>query len=126
MPLLKLLIHASLAVFGITAGTPGTRTPPRVLACDMSALTAEQRTRHAAMTRRLLEHAAREELAEGYLFTVDRGEVSAADLAEWVAGESRCCPAVDFHLELPAFGALTLRIDGGADVKAFIAAELGL
>lgn len=45
---------------------------------------------------------------------------------EWVADESRCCPAVDFHVELPAFGALTLRLDGGAEVKEFIAAELGL
>ena len=26
---------------------------------------------------------------------------------------------------LPAFGPLTLRLDGGADVKEFIAAELG-
>ncbi|HEX2060414.1 MAG TPA: hypothetical protein VHK90_06710 [Thermoanaerobaculia bacterium] len=55
-----------------------------------------------------------------------RRHIPVAELAEWVADESRCCPAVDFHVELPAFGALTLRIDGGADVKQFIAAELGL
>jgi len=98
----------------------------RILVCDMSALTAEQRARHQAMTRRLLEHATRDELAEGYLFTIDRTHISVAELAEWVADESRCCPAVDFHVELPAFGPLTLRLDGGADVKQFIAAELGL
>ena len=28
--------------------------------------------------------------------------------------------------ELPASGPLTLRLDGGADVKAFLAAEMGL
>lgn len=92
----------------------------------MNALTGEQRARHVAMTRRLLEHATREALPDGYVFTVDRQRVSPADLAEWVADESRCCPAVDFHLELPAFGPLTLRMDGGADVKEFVAAELGL
>jgi hypothetical protein len=92
----------------------------------MNALTAEQRARHAAMTRRLLQHATRTELEDGHLFTLDRAHISVAELAEWVADESRCCPAVDFHVELPAFGALTLRLDGGADVKAFIAAELGL
>lgn len=100
--------------------------PQRILACDMSALTKEQRARHEAVTRRLLQHATREDLAEGFLFTIDRTQVSVAELAEWVADESRCCPAVDFHVELPAFGPLTLRLDGGTDVKEFMAAELGL
>ena len=92
----------------------------------MNVFTAEQRARHEAATRRLLEHAQRRDLDDGYAFTIERERVSPAELAEWVADESRCCPAVDFHLELPAFGPLTLRIDGGTDVKAFIAAELGL
>jgi hypothetical protein len=101
-------------------------SPQRVLACNMNALTKEQRTRHEAMTARLLRHAVREDLDDGYRFTVERTDLSVAELAEWVADESRCCPAVDFHVELPAFGPLTLRIDGGPDVKAFMAAELGL
>jgi hypothetical protein len=100
--------------------------PQRVLACDMSALTKEQRARHEAATRRLLDHSTRTELADGYVLTIDRAHLSVAELAEWVADESRCCPAVDFHVELPAFGPLTLRMDGGPDVKEFIAAELGL
>ena len=98
----------------------------RTLVCNMNALTAEQRTRHESVTRRLLQNATRKELATGFLFSVDRAHISVAELAEWVADESRCCPAVDFHVELPAFGALILRLDGGADVKSFIAAELGL
>lgn len=98
----------------------------RILACNMNALTSEQRTRHEAVTKRLLQQATREDLADGYVFTVDPAQISVAELAEWVADESRCCPAVDFHVELPAFGSLTLRLDGGADVKAFMAAELGL
>jgi hypothetical protein len=98
----------------------------RELACNMNALTTDQRARHAAVTRRLLQHATRTELADGYLFSVDRADISVAELAEWVADESRCCPAVDFHVELPAFGPLTLRLDGGEDVKEFIAAELEL
>jgi hypothetical protein len=101
---------------------PGMRT----LACNMNALTEEQRTRHVAATKRLLAHATRTDLADGYAFTIDRSLISVAELAEWVADESRCCPALDFHLELPAFGPLALRLDGGADVKQFIAAELGL
>ncbi len=101
-------------------------TPTRVLACNLGALTLEQRTRHAEATRRLLEHAQRRELPDGHVLTIDREQLSVAELAEWVADESRCCPAVDFTLEVPAFGPLTLRLHGGVDVKEFIAAELGL
>jgi hypothetical protein len=126
MRFLKLIAFSSLALFGITAAAAAAEKPQRILACNMNALTKEQRSRHQAVTRRLLQHATRKDLAEGYQFTIDRAHVSAAELAEWVADESRCCPAVDFHVALPAFGPLMLRMDGGADVKQFIAAELGL
>jgi len=126
MRFLDLVAMTTLALLGITTGATAVQKPQRILACNMNALTKEQRTRHVAVTKRLLEHATRKELADGYAFTIDRGRISAAELAEWVADESRCCPAVDFHVELPAFGPFTLRLDGGADVKEFIAAELGL
>ena len=125
MRLLKLIALSSLAVLGITAVAAEVQKPQRILACNMSALSKEQRARHEAVTMRLLQYARREDLEDGYLFTIDRSHISVAELAQWVADESRCCPAVDFHVELPAFGSLTLRMDGGADVKQFIAAELG-
>jgi arsenate reductase len=98
----------------------------RPLVCDMSAFTPEQRARHLAATRVLVTKATRTELDDGYAFTIDRNELSPAELGEWVADEWRCCPALDFHVELPAVGPLTLRIAGGANVKPFIAAELAL
>ena len=125
MRFMKLIVVSSLALLGMTVAAETAR-PKRVLACNMNALTLEQRVRHVIMTRRLLQHATRKELPGGYAFTIDRAHVSPAELAEWVANESRCCPAVDFHVELPAFGPLGLRLDGGADVKRFIAAELRL
>ena len=126
MRFLELVALTSLELLGITAGAAEVRQPQRILACNMNALTKEQRARHVTVTKRLLEHATRKELAGGYVFTIDRARISVAELAEWVADESRCCPAVDFHVELPAFGPLTLRLDGGADVKELIAAELEL
>jgi hypothetical protein len=126
MRLMKLMILSSLAAFGMVAGAADAPRPQRVLACDMTALTREQRTRHRAVTERLLQHATRKDLPDGYVFTIDRQHISVPELAEWVADESRCCPAVDFHIELPAFGPLTLRLDGGPEVKEFIAAEIGL
>jgi hypothetical protein len=35
----------------------------RILACNINALTKEQRARHEAVTRRLLQHAPRKDLA---------------------------------------------------------------
>jgi hypothetical protein len=125
MSILRIVMLSSLTFLGITAGAAETSTK-RVLACNMGALTPAQRTHHREMSEQLLKIAKRAELKDGYLFTVDRERVSVPDLAEWVANEARCCPAVDFHLELPANGPLTLRLDGGADVKAFLAAEMGL
>jgi hypothetical protein len=98
----------------------------RILACNMAALTPEQRRRHSESTKKLLQYARREDLDDGYVFTVGREHVSPPELAEWAADEARCCPAVDFALELPFDGPLTLRLGGGAEVKAFIGAELGL
>lgn len=126
MRFLKLIAYSSLPLLGMTTIAPGARTPQRVLVCNMNALTKDQRARHEAATRRLLEHATREDFTDGYLFTVDRAHMSVAELAEWVADEARCCPAIDFHVDLPASGPLTLRLDGGPDVKEFVAAELGL
>lgn len=125
MRIRKLIVLSSLTLLGMTAGAADTRNR-RVLACNMGALTPAQRTHHREMTERLLKVSKRSDLKDGYLFTIDREKVSVSDLAEWVANEARCCPAVDFHVELPASGPLTLRLDGGADVKAFLAAELGL
>ncbi len=126
MRFLKLIVLSSLALTGIAVTIVEVAKPQRFLACNLNALTKEQRARHVVMTLRLLGHAQRRELPDGYVFTIDRERVSPAELAEWVADESRCCPSVDFHLELPASGPLTLRLDGGADVKKFIAAELRL
>ena len=100
--------------------------PARVLACNLGALTSAQRARHLETGKRLLQHAQRRELPDGFAFTIDRTHVSVAELAEWVADESRCCPGVDYGVELPASGPLTLRLYGGADVKEFIASELSI
>ena len=54
---------------------------------------------------------------------VGRLAPASARLPAWC---SRIPRATAFHIELPAFGPLVLRLDGGADVKKFIAAELAL
>ena len=93
--------------------------------CNTKALTAAERARHKSLTEKLMT--ARKETVEtekGYEFQYSPAEVSLAELAEWVAGESKCCPFFDFHIDLEREGKLAcLRLTGEEGIKAFIRAE---
>jgi hypothetical protein len=96
------------------------------LACELHALDARERARHAELTKVLLREVAETvELAEGYAFRPDRASYALA--AEWIALESRCCPFFSFELALARNrGPLWLRLSGSPGVKAFIKSELAL
>lgn len=100
-------------------------TPP--VACDRSALSPEERERHATLSR-LLSQATREvqELPDGYAFRYETDDDTWTRAAEYVDLERRCCPF--FHLALerePDSGPVWLRLTGGDGVKAFLAAQIG-
>jgi hypothetical protein len=97
------------------------------LACDVNALSASQRERHRALGERL---------ANGYTLVLDLGRLPAdsagapfcvVEVAEWVDLESRCCPFLDFGIDVSEKGrTVRLRLTGGKGVKAFLKTELGL
>lgn len=93
--------------------------------CNIKALTPEERARHKQLGEKLT--AARKEIVEtekGYEFQFSPADVSLAELAEWVAAESKCCPFFDFHIDLEREGKLAcLRLTGEEGIKAFIRAE---
>jgi hypothetical protein len=93
--------------------------------CDTKALTAEERAHHKQLTEKLL--AARKEIletAKGYEFQFSPKTVSLAEMADWVAAESKCCPFFDFHIDLEGEGSLLcLRLTGEEGIKPFICAE---
>ncbi len=93
--------------------------------CNIKALTPEERVRHKQLNEKLM--AARKEIVEtekGYEFQFSPEDVSLAELAEWVAAESKCCPFFDFHIDLERGGKLAcLRLAGEEGIKAFIRAE---
>ena len=93
--------------------------------CNTKALTAEERARHRQLGDKLL--AARKEIVEtakGYEFQFSPADISLAEMAEWVAAESKCCPFFDFHIDLEREGRLLcLRLTGEEGIKAFIRAE---
>jgi hypothetical protein len=100
---------------------------PIPFACDMTAIPAELRGAHQALTRRLISEAAREirELPDGFAFTFPSEEYAA--VTEFVARERLCCPFLRFELEVsPGRGPLGLRLTGAEGVAAFLRAELQL
>jgi len=102
-----------------------TRTMPSKFYCNTKALTQKERARHKQLGEKLL--AARKQIVEtakGYEFQFSPAEVSLAEMAEWVAAESKCCPFLDFHIDVEREGRLLcLRLTGEEGIKAFIRAE---
>jgi hypothetical protein len=99
-----------------------------VYACNMNAMTAEQRKQHEVVVTNLLKDAAskRIELADGYTWRYDDPGLL-SEVAEFVNLERLCCPFFTFTIGLePDGGPLTLNITGAAGIKAFIVAEFGL
>jgi hypothetical protein len=96
--------------------------------CNTKALSAEERVRHEALTKKLLEK--RRETVEtekGYEFQYDPADVTVAEVAGWVVAESKCCVFFDFHIDLENGGKLVcLRLTGKEGVKQFMRAEFGV
>jgi hypothetical protein len=96
--------------------------------CNIKALTPDERARHKQLGEKLT--AARKEIVEtdkGYEFQYSPADISLAELAQWVAAESKCCPFFDFHLDVERQGTLLcLRLTGEEGIKAFIQAEFGV
>jgi hypothetical protein len=93
--------------------------------CNTKALNPDERAHHKLLTDKLV--AQRMEIIEtdkGYEFQYSPSTVSLAELADWVAAESKCCPFFGFHIDLENEGKLLcLRLTGEEGVKAFLRAE---
>ncbi|HXF64783.1 MAG TPA: hypothetical protein VNK95_24360 [Caldilineaceae bacterium] len=96
-------------------------------ACDLTALTREQRAQHQATTSKLFAAVqAIRELDSGYAFQLPQDAVWLSRAAEFIALERLCCPFFAFDLEVePHGGPVWLRLTGREGIKAFILAELG-
>jgi len=98
---------------------------PSRFACDISAIPADERPAHHALTRRLMAIATTHETPDGFRFEFPAAEYAA--VARFVALERLCCPFLGFTVDVPADqGPLRLCLAGPAGVKPFIRAELRL
>src|SRR3954471_12794458 len=96
------------------------------LACDMTAIPAEQRPVHLAKSRELFsEIEETRELPNGYEFRFADEPNVLKRLADFVSLEKLCCPFLQFEIEVEAEnGPVWLRLMGREGVKEFIREEV--
>ena len=98
------------------------------VACDMSALTADQQERQRALLA-LLRADANEvrELEDGYAFRHSTDREVLLALAEFVANERLCCPFFGFAITVERGGGpVWLRMTGEREAKSVLEGEMAL
>ena len=99
-------------------------TPAQPIACNLATLNHTERERLSVLLDKLTTGAVnRRELPNGYAYEIQSAKVGFQELAEWVSLESRCCPFLNFRLDV-AGGAVRLQLTGASGVKQFIQAEM--
>jgi arsenate reductase (thioredoxin) len=96
------------------------------LACDMTAIPADQRPVHMARSRELFSQIQEtRELSNGYEFRLADGPHLLKNLADFISLEKLCCPFLHFVIEVEAKnGPVWLRLSGREGVKDFIREEI--
>jgi hypothetical protein len=98
------------------------------IACDLTAMNAEQRQRRHALAQQVHAEAQEvRELPDGYAFRFAAEPALCLTVAEFMTLECLCCPFFAFSLELEREGGpMWLRLTGREGVKQFLQAELGI
>ncbi len=110
------------------SGYDACMTPAPKIACILSALSPDERSRrqHLAHDLRGMVTGLRE-LDDGFAFALRPSDDAWMAAAEFVSLERRCCPFLEFALLAPSGDSgSTLRLTGRPGVKDFLRDELGL
>jgi hypothetical protein len=103
-----------------------TSTHESPFACDRLALTPEERKRHFDELGPMLRsiHKSTKELPDGFAFEFPVDPASIKLVAEWAAGERRCCPFFDIDLRMEREGgSFWMRLTGRDGTKEFIRSD---
>jgi hypothetical protein len=97
---------------------------PIPFACDMTALSIEQRARHQYLEDRLLTQLrAVKELPHGYAFEFPLNTATYEALTELTPLEHACCPFFNIAIRLESEERLLWQLSGAEGIKPFIRAE---
>jgi hypothetical protein len=102
------------------------KTKQTDFACNLTVLSDSERDQFASLTDALFA-AAQEtrELGNGFAFRFLNQPEKLAQIAKFIERESRCCPFLEFTLEVSHFsGPVWLYISGAEGTKRFLQAEL--
>src|SRR6266496_4802232 len=103
------------------------RTNESPIACNMAALSDEQRKRILVLLKQI-RAAGQEvrELPDGYALRLPAESATIRDVAEYITLERMCCPFFRFEMEVEQGGPMWSRLTGREGVKDFTKLELGL
>src|SRR5271170_2836758 len=89
------------------------------IACDLGAISASERPRYNELRRTLAAAVAgRRALPDGIAIQISTGRMALAQVAEWISFERKCCPFLDFTIEVNREdGPVWLSLTGRAGVK---------
>jgi hypothetical protein len=94
-------------------------------ACNISAMTGEERARWSALLEQLdTQKQEVRETTNGFAFRFPADSATILSVAEWITYERLCCPFFDFGLQIEnKTDAFWLSLTGGEGVKDFIRSE---
>jgi hypothetical protein len=92
------------------------------IACDLGLISASDRPRYNELRRMLASAAVRKrELPNGIEVQISTERMTLAHLAEWISFERKCCPFLDFRIDVaPESGPVWVSLTGRAGVKEFL------
>ncbi len=104
---------------------PDSATP---IACNLAAMSGEQRSRYQSLRRWLQASAQRvEEVPSGYAIGFGAEPETLMQLAEFIGLERLCCPFFDFTIKLEAGAEQSwLTLTGPEHTKELLRSEMGL
>jgi hypothetical protein len=92
------------------------------LACNLDAISASDRPRYNELRRMLAASAiGKRELPAGIAIQISVERIALAQLAEWISFERKCCPFIEFKIDVaPESGPVWLSLTGRTGVKEFL------
>ncbi len=105
-------------------GCCGSESP---IACELGAIYAADRPRYDELRKMLAASAiGKRELSDGVAVRISTERMALAQLAEWISFERKCCPFLDFRIDVaPESGPVWVSLTGRAGVKEFLAHAFG-
>ena len=97
------------------------------IACDLDAISTNDRPRYNELRAMLAASAlGKRELPDGIAIHIATERMPLAQLAEWISFERKCCPFLDFTIDVAAeSGPVWISLTGRPGVKEFLSQALG-